>query len=190
MNAAGTSLLVNFWYAHPVGHAIEALRYCLGYHRADPALSISLLLNGATPTELADLCPFIERTYPVSFTGFHDRVTDPAPALRDVPRVWDYVVNDHRSRLPDQLASYAGLRRFYGGLKPPSPGAPRPWDRGGRAAGVRATPAPPPRPSRGGEAPCTRRASARARPNRPDARGFDRHRLRVPVRELLGVDPA
>ena len=26
-------LLVNFWYAHPVGHAIEALRYCLGYEK-------------------------------------------------------------------------------------------------------------------------------------------------------------
>jgi hypothetical protein len=113
MIAGGTSLLVNFWYAHPVGHAIEALRYCLGYHRADPSLSISLLLNGATATELADLCPFIERTYPVSFTGFHDGVTDPAPALRDVPRVWDYVVDDHRGWEHEQLASYAGLRRFY-----------------------------------------------------------------------------
>ena len=113
MIPGGTSLLVNFWYAHPVGHAIEALRYCLGYHRADPSLSISLLLNGATPTELAGVCPFIERTYPVPFTGFHDHVTDPAPALRDVPRVWDYVVDDHRGRLPEQLASYAGLRRFY-----------------------------------------------------------------------------
>jgi hypothetical protein len=107
------SLLVNFWYAHPVGHAIEALRYCLGYHRADPSLEISLLLNGATPGELADLCPFIRRTYAVGFTGFLDAVTDPEPALRAVPREWDYVVDDHRGREPEQLANYAGLRRFY-----------------------------------------------------------------------------
>jgi hypothetical protein len=107
------SLLVNFWYAHPVGHAIEALRYCLGYHRADPSLEISLLLNGATPTELAELCPFIRRTYAVRFTGFLDAVTDPEPALRAVPREWDYVVDDRRGREPEQLANYAGLRRFY-----------------------------------------------------------------------------
>lgn len=113
MIPGGPSLLVNFWYAHPVGHAIEGLRYCLGYHCADPSLSISLLLNGATPTELAELCPFIERTYPVCFNGFHDGVTDPMPALREVPRVWDYVVDDHRGREPEQLANYAGLRRFY-----------------------------------------------------------------------------
>jgi hypothetical protein len=24
-------VLVNFVYAHPVGHAVEALHYCLGY---------------------------------------------------------------------------------------------------------------------------------------------------------------
>jgi hypothetical protein len=113
MAGPGRSLLVNFWYAHPVGHAIEALRYCLGYHRADPSMYISLLLNGATPTELADLCPFIHRTYSVGFTGFRDAVTDPAPAVRDISREWDYVVDDHRSRQPDQLANYAGLRRFY-----------------------------------------------------------------------------
>jgi hypothetical protein len=107
------SLLVNFWYAHPVGHAIEALRYCLGYHHADPSLEINLLLNGATPSELAELCPFIRRTYAVAFTGFLDAATDPEPALRAVPREWDYVVDDHRGREPEQLANYAGLRRFY-----------------------------------------------------------------------------
>jgi hypothetical protein len=106
-------LLVNFWYAHPVGHAIEALRYCLGYHRADPSLEISLLLNGASPTELAGLCPFIERVYPVDFTGFHDAVSSPDGALRAVPDEWDYIVDDHRGREPQQLASFAGLRRFY-----------------------------------------------------------------------------
>ena len=107
------TLLVNFWYAHPVGHAIEALRYCLGYHRADPSLRLSLLLNAATAVELADFCPFVERAYPVSFTGFHDGSTDPAPALRSVPRDWDYVVDDHRGHEPDQLHRFAGLRRFY-----------------------------------------------------------------------------
>jgi hypothetical protein len=38
--AQGRSLLVNFVYCPPVGHAIEALHYCHGYHRADPGLRI------------------------------------------------------------------------------------------------------------------------------------------------------
>jgi hypothetical protein len=35
--ADGRSVLVNFVYCHPVGHVIEALHYCHGYYRADPA---------------------------------------------------------------------------------------------------------------------------------------------------------
>lgn len=113
MTAASGTLLVNFWYAHPVGHAIEALRYCLGYHRANPAIRVSLLLNGATPAELAELCPFIEQTYAVSFTELLDATGDPLEALSSVPRTWDYIVDDARGRQPDQLASFAGLDRFY-----------------------------------------------------------------------------
>jgi len=58
-------LLVNFFYAQPVGHAIEALYYCGGYHAADPELEIHLALNAATPTELALLCPFVSNTYAI-----------------------------------------------------------------------------------------------------------------------------
>jgi hypothetical protein len=43
--AVSRTLLVNFWYAHPVGHAIEALRFALGFHLADPSLRISVLLK-------------------------------------------------------------------------------------------------------------------------------------------------
>lgn len=113
MNQPRLSLLVNHWYAHPVGHAIEALRYCLGYHRADPSLRVSVLLTGATPSELAALCPFIERTFAVGFTNLEDGVSDPAPALRSVPREWDWVVDEHRSREEFQLERFPGLRRFY-----------------------------------------------------------------------------
>ena len=47
------SLLVEYWYAHSVGHAIEGLRYALGYAAAKPDLKVSILLNVATPVELA-----------------------------------------------------------------------------------------------------------------------------------------
>jgi hypothetical protein len=43
-------VLVNFFYAPPVGHAIEALHYCLGHHVADPSREIAVVLNAATPT--------------------------------------------------------------------------------------------------------------------------------------------
>ena len=52
--------LVNYWYAHPVGHCIEGLRYCLGYKTASPETSVSVVLNGATPVELASCCSFID----------------------------------------------------------------------------------------------------------------------------------
>jgi hypothetical protein len=48
-------LLVDSYLAHPVGHAIEALRYALGDHRADPELRISLALNARSPTDLGAL---------------------------------------------------------------------------------------------------------------------------------------
>jgi hypothetical protein len=35
-------LLVNFLYAQPVGHAIEALHYRLGYHAADPSREVAV----------------------------------------------------------------------------------------------------------------------------------------------------
>ena len=46
------TLLVNYWYAHPVGHALEGMRYALGYKTANPHLRVSLLLNGASAVEL------------------------------------------------------------------------------------------------------------------------------------------
>ena len=55
----GGKLLVNFFYAGNVGHLIEALRYALGYHMADPERRISLVVNSQSPTELVELCPFV-----------------------------------------------------------------------------------------------------------------------------------
>jgi len=103
---------VNFWYAHPVGHAIEALRCCLGYREADRSLRVSVLLNGATATELGDCCPFIEETYAVAYTDFLGRVGDPDAALAAVPRDWDHVLDSWRAREPAQL-EFGGVRLFH-----------------------------------------------------------------------------
>jgi hypothetical protein len=57
--------LVNFFYAHPVGHAVEALHYAHGHHVAAPELELSVALNAATAVELARFCPFVERAYAI-----------------------------------------------------------------------------------------------------------------------------
>jgi hypothetical protein len=71
-----------------------------------------VLLNGATPAELAACCPFVARVYPVGYVDFLGREGDPAAALEEVPRDWDYVVDDRRSRDPRQL-EFRGLRLYY-----------------------------------------------------------------------------
>ncbi|HEX3812353.1 MAG TPA: hypothetical protein VHX59_05875 [Mycobacteriales bacterium] len=107
-----TSLLVNFVYAQPVGHAIEALHACAGYHQADPDLRISVALNRATPIELARLCPFIDEVYPVDIDLFDPQLpTD--ELLSPIPPDWDWVVTDGRADQPAQRAAFPGMARYY-----------------------------------------------------------------------------
>ncbi|HVW90587.1 MAG TPA: hypothetical protein VHC01_14080 [Gaiellaceae bacterium] len=106
------TLLVNYWYAHPVGHALEGMRYALGYKAADPDLRVSLLLNGATAVELARLCPFIDEVYAVPYSGFMEPDADPAEALADVPGVWDWIVENHRVGQSSH-DGFRGFRAFF-----------------------------------------------------------------------------
>jgi hypothetical protein len=95
-----------------VGHAIESLRYALGYKAADPSRRVSVLLNGATSVELADCCPFVDEVYAVPYTGFQEPDADPHEALADVPREWDWVVDNHRAA--DQSHDrFRGFRAFF-----------------------------------------------------------------------------
>jgi hypothetical protein len=64
--------------------------------------------------ELAECCPFIRHAYAVGYTDFLGRLGDagdPAAALEGIPRDWDYVVDDERSRQPAQL-EFEGVRRY------------------------------------------------------------------------------
>lgn len=108
----GDSILVNYWYAHPVGHVIEGLRYGLGYAAANPTAAVSLLLNGAAPVELASCVPFLRHAFAVPYSGFVEPDTDPHAALADVPREWDWVIDNHREREPSHQA-IAGFRAFF-----------------------------------------------------------------------------
>ena len=93
------SLLVNYVYWQPVGHAIEALRYSLGYHLASPEADVSVVLNKHTAVILTRLCPWIKNTYIVDIPDDDIRVT---PDLyTHIPKSWDWVVNDGRSKSTD-----------------------------------------------------------------------------------------
>lgn len=107
---AHESLLVNFVYCHPVGHAVEALQACLGYRRADPDRRIGVVLKANTAVELARWCEFVDDVYTVDVDVF----TSPASDVLDhVPREWDWVVDDPRGHQPWQRDLFAGLAGYY-----------------------------------------------------------------------------
>lgn len=109
---ADERLLVNFFYAHPVGHAVEALHYCFGHHLADPAREVSVVLNAATAVELATFCPFVSQAFAV-----HHPLLEPCPdsAARQaaIPHRWDWVLDDFRRLQDHQLAMFPGMRDYY-----------------------------------------------------------------------------
>lgn len=107
---AQESLLVNFVYCHPVGHAVEALQACLGYRRADPDRRIGLVLKANTAVELARWCEFVDDVYTVDVDVF----TPPADDVLDhVPRAWDRVVDEPRGHQPWQRDLFPGLAGYY-----------------------------------------------------------------------------
>src|SRR6185503_2270950 len=106
--ARGVNVLVNFFYAQPVGHAVEALHYAHGHHAADPSRRISVALNAATPVELAGLCPFIEHAHAIE----HPFV-EAGHAPLTLPREWDWVLDDPRRHQPFQTETFAGMRDYY-----------------------------------------------------------------------------
>lgn len=107
---AHESLLVNFVYCHPVGHAVEALQACLGYRRADPGRRIGVVLKANTAVDLARWCEFIDEVHTVDVDVF----TPPAADVLDhVPRDWDWVVDDPRGHQTWQRDLFPGLAGYY-----------------------------------------------------------------------------
>lgn len=108
--SAHESLLLNFVYCHPVGHAVEALQACLGYRSADPGRRIGVVLKANTAVELAHWCEFIDEVYTVDVDVF----TPPAAeVLNHVPRDWDWVVDDPRGHQSWQHDLFPGLAGYY-----------------------------------------------------------------------------
>lgn len=125
--SGGERVLVNFFYAPPVGHAIEALHYCVGHHAANPEAEISLVLNAATAVELAAFCPFVSHAYAVKHPLL-EPCPDSAARQAAIPRDWDWVLDDFRRHQDVQLELFPGLRDYH-----------RASDECLRAAGARST---------------------------------------------------
>ncbi|GAA2793517.1 hypothetical protein [Saccharopolyspora taberi] len=107
---APESVLVNFVYCHPVGHAVEAVQHCLGYRAADPARRIGVVLKANTAVDLAHWSPFVDEVYTVDFDVFGQV---PPGALDHLPRDWDWVVDDPRGHQQWQHDIFPGLAEYY-----------------------------------------------------------------------------
>ena len=98
------SLLVNWVYYRPVGHALEGLKVARDYFEADSDLKISVLLNSEMPYEIGALCPWIEKVYIADVKELAEYGLR-AKCLEKIPANWDYVVSD--DRLMHSLNSYS-----------------------------------------------------------------------------------
>jgi hypothetical protein len=103
------TLLVCYMEFQAVGHVIELLRYALGYHAADRSRRIAVLLPDNSPRELADLCPFIDAVYPVTPSP----IEDVRASLAQVPREWDWIVDNPRRYDPVHVAAFDRLDRWF-----------------------------------------------------------------------------
>ncbi len=101
---AARTLLLNWVYYPPVGHAVEACAAAADYAAADPALRIHVLLNSRTTVELGEYCPWVVATHAVDVAEVSTLGCD-APCLAQLPREWDYVVSSER--LVQNRASYS-----------------------------------------------------------------------------------
>ncbi|MBN1426515.1 hypothetical protein JXA88_18350 [Candidatus Fermentibacteria bacterium] len=89
------TMLLNWLYYRPVGHAVESFAAAADYYAPDKNLRVSVLLNSETPFELAANCPWIHAAYPVNVDDVAEKGTG-AQCLEAIPRVWDYVVTSER----------------------------------------------------------------------------------------------
>lgn len=176
------TLLITYMEFSNVGHVVEALRYALGYHAADRSRRIGLLLPDNSPRELAGLCPFVDSVYPVS------PMVDVPASLAQVPREWDWIVDNPRRYDPVHAAAWDRLDHWFEGpnrccrlaAAGPRSGSSRPATGRARTRALRSR-----RRTRGGPHAGERRQGA-------DRRDADRQRpaLPLPLDRLVGADPA
>lgn len=90
------TMLLNYVYYNPTGHAAEALKLARGFQAANPGLDVHVALAKRTTWELATAVDWLAGVHPIDAAAFIG--ASPAQAetlLANLPREWDYlVVND------------------------------------------------------------------------------------------------
>lgn len=107
------TLLVNWVYYKPVGHALEAIQTARGFYEADNDLKISILLNSETPCELGEVCSWIEKVYPIDVIQVNELGLK-ADCIKNIPKEWDYIVTDER--YVNNPGSYAESLKYVNDL--------------------------------------------------------------------------
>jgi hypothetical protein len=96
--AGPTRILVNHVYYSPVGHVVEAMRYARGFHDANPGSEVHVALSDGAAWDLCAGAPWIAGVYRIP-------VADPQScdlSIPEMPREWDYVVDNNLMRLEDE----------------------------------------------------------------------------------------
>lgn len=98
------TMLINWVYYRPVGHALEGLKVARDCYEANNDFKISVLLNSEMPYEIAALCPWIDNVFIVDVRELAELGVK-AKCLEQIPANWDFVVSD--DRLTHSLNSYS-----------------------------------------------------------------------------------
>jgi len=105
-------LLVNFFYAHPVGHVVEALHYAVGHHAARPERRVAVALNAASPTELAGFCPAVSTVHAIEHPLL-ESCPDSIERVGALAGEWGWVCDDFRRHQQVQTDLFPGLAGYY-----------------------------------------------------------------------------
>jgi hypothetical protein len=85
------TLLLNYVFYPAVGHAVEALKIATALYKSNKNLEVHVALNSATPTNLAEGCPWISRVYPINLDDIIKNDKN-AKCLNIIPKEWDYLI--------------------------------------------------------------------------------------------------
>ena len=105
-------LLLNFVYWMPVGHVIEAIKYAKGFADSNKNLEIYVALNSASTPELAKSCSWIKEVYSVNVEEIWKN-GEKAKSFIAIPKKWDYIVSDNRSKKLANSGYEQKLNNYY-----------------------------------------------------------------------------
>ena len=89
------TMLINWVYYRPVGHALEGFKVARDYFEVNRDFKISVLLNSEMPYEISTLCPWIEKVYIADVKELAEYGMS-ANCLKSIPPIWDFVISDDR----------------------------------------------------------------------------------------------